>query len=149
MTVRIYWAISQDGKIIFEKGYGYKNTESKTLNDTNSIFEIYSTTKTFTSTVIFKLIELNKLSLNDKLSKFYPSFPKGDSITIENLLTHTSGIYDYTNESNMTDHSENSLLSLLAKKPLNISPGTNWSYSNSGYCLLGFIISKVTAMPYE
>lgn len=141
--------VAQEGKIIFQRGYGFKNVENKTLNDTNSIFQIYSTTKTFTSTVIFKLIELNKLSLNDKLSKFYPSFPNGDSITIENLLTHTSGIYDYTHEIDMTDHSENSLLALLAKKPLDFSPGTNWSYSNSGYCLLGFIISKVTGMPYE
>ena len=141
--------IAQGGKVIFQKGYGFKNVANKRLNDTNSIFQIYSATKTFTSTVIFKLIELNKLSLNDKLSKFYPSFPKGDSITIENLLTHTSGIYDYTHENSMTDHSENSLISLLEKKPLDFSPGTSWSYSNSGYSLLGFIISKVAGMPYE
>ncbi len=80
--------IAQGGKVIFQKGYGFKNVENKMQNDTNSIFQIYSATKTFTSTVIFKLIELNKLLLNEKLSKFYPSFPKGDSITIENLLTH-------------------------------------------------------------
>lgn len=141
--------IAQGGKVIFQKGYGFKNVENKMLNDTNSIFQIYSATKTFTSTVIFKLIELNKLSLNDKLRKFYPSFPKGDSITIENLLTHTSGIYDYTHENNMTDHSESSLISLLEKKPLDFSPGTSWSYSNSGYCLLGFIISKIAGMSYE
>jgi CubicO group peptidase (beta-lactamase class C family) len=141
--------IAQEDKLLFEKGYGYKNTETKILNDKNSIFQIYSVTKTFTSTMIFKLIELNKLSINDKLSKFYPSFPKGDSITIENLLTHTSGLYDYTHENNMTNHSEDSLLALLAKKPLDFSPGTSWSYSNSGFCLLGFIIKKITGMSYE
>ena len=88
--------VSWKGKILLEKGYGIKNAQANTLNDAHSIFQIYSITKTFTSTMILKLVELNKLSVTDKLSKFYPGFPKGDSITIEHLLTHTSGIYDYT-----------------------------------------------------
>lgn len=137
--------VSQKGKILLEKGYGIKNFQSKTMNDENSIFQIYSITKTFTSTVILKLVELNKLSLSDKLSKFYPEFPKGDSITIENLLTHTSGISDDTHG----NHAEELLIPFLATKPLDFSPGTKWSYSNSGYRLLGFIIKKVTGMRYE
>ena len=71
--------VSQKGKILLEKGYGIKNVQRKTMNDANSIFQIYSITKTFTSTVILKLVELKKLSLSDKLSKFYPEFPKADS----------------------------------------------------------------------
>jgi len=141
--------VSQKSKIFLEKGYGIKNALAKTMNDANSIFQIYSITKTFTSTVILKLVELKKLSLSDKLSKFYPEFPKGDSITIENLLTHTSGVYDYTQGNNMPDQTEKSFITFIETKPLDFSPGTNWSYSNSGYWLLGFIIKKVAGMPYE
>ncbi len=141
--------VSQKGKILLEKGYGVKNFKAKTMNDMNSIFQIYSVTKTFTSTVILKLVEQDKLSLSDKLSKFYPGFPKGDSITIENLLTHTSGIYDYSRGNNMPDETESSFIKFLETKSLDFSPGTSWSYSNSGYWLLGFIIKKVTSMAYE
>ncbi len=141
--------VSQKSAILLEKGYGIKNAQSKTMNDANSIFQIYSITKTFTSTVILKLVELKKLSLSDKLSKFYPQFPTGDSITIVNLLTHTSGIYDYTHGNNMPDQTEKSFITFIETKPLHFSPGTNWNYSNSGYWLLGFIIEKVTGMSYE
>lgn len=138
--------VSQKGKILLEKGYGLKNAQSQTINDANSIFQIYSVTKTFTSTVILKLVELKKLSLTDKLSKFYPDFPKGDSITIEHLLTHASGIYD---GDNMPVQNETSLVTFLKTKPLDFLPGTQWNYSNSGYRLLGYIIEKVVGISYE
>lgn len=138
--------VSQKGKILLAKGYGLKNAQSQTMNDVKSIFQIYSITKTFTSTVILKLVELKKLSLNDKLSKFYPAFPKGDSITIEHLLTHTSGIYD---GDNIPVQNETSLVAFLKTKPLDFSPGTQWNYSNSGYRLLGYIIEKVVGISYE
>jgi CubicO group peptidase (beta-lactamase class C family) len=141
--------VSRKGKILLEKGYGIKNARANTVNDTNSIFQIYSVTKTFTSTVILKLVELEKLSLSDKLSKFYPDFPKGDSITIEHLLTHTSGIYDYTRGNNMSDQTERSFIQFIETKPLDFSPGAGWNYSNSGYWLLGFIIEKVTGIAYD
>ena len=89
--------VAQKGKILLEKGYGYKNAAAKTLNDSNTVFQIGSITKQFTSAIILQLQEQHKLSLQDKLSKYIPDYPKGDSITIENLLTHTSGIYNYTN----------------------------------------------------
>jgi CubicO group peptidase (beta-lactamase class C family) len=141
--------VSQKGKILLEKGYGIKNAQAKTPNDPQSIFQIYSITKAFTSTVILKLVEEGKLSLSDKLSKFYPEFSKGDSITIEHLLTHTSGIYDYTRGNNMPDQTEQSFIKFIESKPLDFSPGSGWNYSNSGYWLLGFIIQKITGMTYE
>lgn len=141
--------VAYKGDILLARGFGFKNAERKTLNDTNSIFQIYSVTKTFTSTVTFKLIELNKLSLTDQLSKFYPKFPNGNNITIEHLLTHTSGIYDYTREEKMPDCREDSFMNFLASKPPDFLPGTNWSYSNSGYYVLGFIIAKLTGVSYE
>ncbi|HTQ64746.1 MAG TPA: serine hydrolase domain-containing protein [Puia sp.] len=146
--------VAQKGKILFEKGYGYKNKSEGTFNDVNTIFQIGSITKQFTSTIILQLAEKKQLNLQDRLSKYFPDFPKGDSITIEHLLTHTSGIYNYTNDGDfMKKNSEkpisrDSLIARFKNKPLDFGPGTNWSYSNSGYILLGAIIEKVTGKSY-
>jgi CubicO group peptidase (beta-lactamase class C family) len=141
--------IAQKGQILLNKGYGLQDVAHKVANDPKSIFQIYSVTKPFTSTVILKLVEENKLSLSDKLSKFYPNYPKGDSISIENLLNHTAGIYDYTRGNTMPDQTEKSFVEFHKAKPLDFPAGTNWSYSNSGYFFLGYIIQKVTGMSYE
>jgi CubicO group peptidase (beta-lactamase class C family) len=141
--------VARGNKIMYENAFGLKNAAQQTNNDLNTLFRIYSVTKTFTSTLIFRLVEEKKLSLDDRLSRFYPSFPRGGSITIQHLLTHTSGIYDYTHGNDMKDQSEASFISFLSSKPLDFSPGKGWSYSNSGYWLLGFIIQKVTGITYE
>ena len=95
------------------------------------------------------------MSVSDKLSKYFPNFPKGDSITIQQLLTHTSGIYNYTNDQNFMANeiakpaTREKMMALFENKPLDFSPGTSWNYSNSGYSLLGYIIEAVTKKPYE
>lgn len=139
--------VAEKGKIIFEKSYGYKNGPKKEKNTNNSLYRIFSTTKMFTATVILKLEEEGKLSINDKLSKYYPNFPKGDSITIANLLSHTSGIPNDTASENTVD--EETFLKFIAAKPLDFSPGKKWDYSNSGYYILGYIIKKVSGMEYD
>jgi CubicO group peptidase (beta-lactamase class C family) len=147
--------VAQHGKVILEKGYGFKDAKDGTLNDANTIYQIGSITKQFTATVILKLQEQQKLNVKDKLSKYFPGYAKGDSITIENLLTHTSGIYNYTNDGRFMNNSatkpstQEKMLALFKDKPLDFSPGTRWSYSNSGYTLLGYIIEKVAGLPYE
>jgi CubicO group peptidase (beta-lactamase class C family) len=141
--------VATHDKILLEKGYGFRNFRDSTLNDSSTVFQIASVTKQFTSTVILKLVELKKLALTDKLSKFYPDFPKGESITIENLLTHTSGIFDWTNSINFSPKNEETLVGFLKTKALDFSPGTSWRYSNSNYSLLGYIIQKVSGMSYE
>jgi CubicO group peptidase (beta-lactamase class C family) len=147
--------VAKNGSILLNKGYGYRNAEDKVANDEQTIFQLGSVTKQFTSAVILKLQEEKKLSVLDKLSKYFPGYPKGDSITIEQLLTHTSGIYNYTNDgyfmSNEVTKPANreKMMALFKDKPLDFSPGTNWSYSNSGYSLLGYIIEAVTKKPYE
>jgi CubicO group peptidase (beta-lactamase class C family) len=146
--------VAQKGKILLEKGYGFKNKKENTLNSVNTIYQIGSITKQFTSAIILQLVEKQKMTLQDRLSKYIPDYPKGDSITVENLLTHTSGIYNYTNDGHfMSTSSErpisrDSLLYLFKYKPLDFPPGTSWSYSNSGYILLGMIIEKVTGKSY-
>ena len=118
------------GKLLLDKGYGYRNFDNNMNHDKNSIFQIGSITKQFTSAVILKLQEEGKLKVTDKLSKYFPRFPKADSITIEHLLTHTSGIYSYTNDpvfmvaevSKPADR--NKMMGLFKDKPLEFSPGT-------------------------
>jgi CubicO group peptidase (beta-lactamase class C family) len=140
--------------VIFEKGYGYKNKSTNARNDTNTIFQIGSITKQFTSAIILQLQEQNKLSLQDSLTKYIPDYPNGNKITIEHLLTHTAGVYNYTNDAvfmvNETTHPINrdSLVNRFKYKPLDFQPGEKFSYSNSGYILLGYIIEKVTGQPY-
>src|SRR5690348_13566934 len=90
--------VAQKGKVLFEEGYGYKNAAAKTMNDVHTIFQIGSVTKQFTSAVILQLQQEKKLSVKDKLSKYFPDYPRGNDISLENLLTHTSGIYNYTND---------------------------------------------------
>ncbi len=143
--------VANENGILLEKGYGFRNFRDSTLNDPNTIFQIASVTKQFTAITILKLVELKKLALNDELSKFYPDFPKGDSITIENLLTHTSGITDHFNDSDLKASgpvTEEIIQSSVKKYGLAYSPGSDWQYSNKGFQLLGFIIEKVTGITY-
>jgi CubicO group peptidase (beta-lactamase class C family) len=147
--------VAANGTILLNKGYGFKNVALGEMNTGNTIYQIGSVTKQFTAAVILKLAAQNKLKLTDKLSKFYPGFPKGDSITIHQLLSHTSGIFNYTDDAGFMQSeavkpaNEKKMLALFKNKPLDFSPGSNWSYSNSGYLLLGYIIEKVTKKPYE
>jgi len=147
--------VAKGGTTLLNKGYGYRNAADKVLNNEQSIFQIGSITKQFTAAVILKLQAENKLSVSDKLSKFFPDYPKGDSITIEQLLTHTSGIYSYTSDGVFMStevakpHSKEQMMALFKDKPLDFSPGSGWNYSNSGYSLLGYIIEAVTKTSYE
>ena len=146
--------VSKKGKIVYEKAYGYQNVEKNILNTTNTIYQIGSTTKEFTAAVILKLIENNKLSLDDKLSNYFPEIVRSNEITIKNLLTHTSGIYEILRDpkafnSGHQPRSKEQMLSFFINKPLDFDPGTQYSYCNSGYMLLGLIIEKVTGKSYE
>ena len=148
--------IAQHGKILLQKSYGYKNVATKVLNDSNTIFQIGSVTKQFTATVILKLQEEGKLSVNDKLSKYFPEFKYADDITIDNLLTHTSGIYNYTNDIDAEDSaivcnpvSKQLIPDIIFKHKPDFKAGKKFNYSNSNYYLLGLIIEKVTGKSYE
>jgi CubicO group peptidase (beta-lactamase class C family) len=147
--------VARQGKILLQRGYGIKNREQNSLNNANTLYSIASITKTFTSTIVLKLIEQGKLSVHDKLNKYFPGYPHGDSITVENLLTHTSGIYDYIQDNGFMftagskPATPEKILSLFKNKPLNFEPGKGWEYSNSNYVLLGFIIEQLTGVPYS
>jgi CubicO group peptidase (beta-lactamase class C family) len=139
--------VARHDRILLNKGYGYADYENQVPNDTSGIFQIYSITKTFTSAVVFRLIEQGKLSLDDRLSHFYPDFPNGNNITIEHLLTHTSGINDHTEP--QAPETEAYRIAQFGKNKPNFAPGEGWSYCNGGYQLLGYIIARVTGLSYE
>jgi CubicO group peptidase (beta-lactamase class C family) len=148
--------VMKDNKAVVENAYGLANREWNIANTIDTKYRIGSITKQFTATCILQLQERHKLSVHDKLSKYIPDYPKGDSITIQMLLTHTSGIKNYTDLPgsefwrgiSRLPATEDSMISIFKNKPLDFSPGTNWEYSNSGYFLLGYIIEKVSGEKY-
>ena len=147
--------VAQKGTVLYQKGFGYQNAEEKTMNTESSIFQIGSITKQFTAAIIMQLQQEKKVSVKDKLSKYFTGFPNGDKITIEHLLTHTSGIYNYTNDTvlmknDVTRHySADEMMRMIKSYKSDFEPGTKWNYSNSAYSLLGYIIEKVEKKPYE
>jgi D-alanyl-D-alanine carboxypeptidase len=142
------------GRVIFRKGYGMANLELKAPMQPDMVFEIGSITKQFTSTAILMLVEQGKISLGDDMHKHLPDYPdKGTKISIENLLTHTSGIKSYTNDLKWMsmwrqDMTVQQIIDITKDDPLEFPPGTKWKYDNTGYILLGAIIEKVSGLSY-
>lgn len=146
-------SVTAKNKVIYKKAFGYADREWKISNTLDTKFEIGSLTKQFTSAALLQLVEQEKLSLDDKLSIWFPGYPKGDSVTLHMLLNHTSGITDYTSLPNFyglhtLPLAEDSVIALFKNQPYKFSPGTNWSYSNSNYFLLGCIIEKVSGKTF-
>jgi len=149
-------SILQDGKTVFNKAYGIMGTdrEGKPIAaDAHTRYRIGSISKTYTAVMIMQLVQTKKLSLDDKLSRFYKDIPNADQITIRQLLTHQSGLYNYTDDpewANTTSPvSEADLLKKFATQKPDFEPGTSMAYSNTNYVLLGFIVSKLTGMSYN
>ena len=142
--------IVRDGKIDYVKGYGLANIEHKVTVKPETIFQSGSVGKQFTAFAIMLLVENGKMNLDDRLTKFFPDAPASwDSVTVKNLLTHTAGFGEYTNDFNYwADYTEDSLYRIFVKKPLTFKPGEKSQYSNMGYATLGLIISKVTGRFY-
>ena len=147
--------VVQGKKKVYEKSYGYANAATKALNTSRSIFPIGSLTKPFTALLILKLAEEHKLSTDDRLSTYLPSYPNGDQIRIHQLLTNTAGVYEkfrnraFVNQLTAAHpFTTEERLAFFQNEPLDFEPGTRFSYSNSGYDLLGAVIEKVTGACY-
>jgi CubicO group peptidase (beta-lactamase class C family) len=145
--------VARDGNVLYRKGFGFSDIKNKISVTPDTKFRLGSVTKQFTAAAILKLQENGLLSVNDKLSKFIPDFPRGDEVTIPKLLTHISGIHSYTDKDDFIGKvtktiSPDSLVNLIKKDPYDFNPGEKWQYNNSAYFLLGYIISKVSGKPY-
>jgi CubicO group peptidase (beta-lactamase class C family) len=154
--------VRQNGKTAFERGYGVTDLRTKTKIDAHTNFRLASFTKQFTAMAIMLLRWQRKLRYEEPITEIFPEFPAyGRTITIKNLLNHTSGLPDYEDLMNAAekekgpiwspDHQihDGEVLQLLEQERSGkFAPGTSWSYSNSGYVLLGLIVAKTSGMSF-
>jgi CubicO group peptidase (beta-lactamase class C family) len=148
--------VAEKGNVILKKGYGFANMEWGIANQPDTKFRLGSITKQFTSMLIMQLVQQGKIKLEGRIVDYLSEYLKknGNNITIHHLLTHTSGIPNYTDFANINDVARNTytpdaFVKMFADSALLFEPGTQWAYSNSGYFVLGAIIEKVTGKPYE
>jgi D-alanyl-D-alanine carboxypeptidase len=152
-------AICRKGAFTLSKGYGFSNLETRTQMSPSSVLHIGSITKQFTAAGLMKMREQGKLDIDAKLSTYYPDFPRGGDITIRQMLTHTSGLGNYTDTKipiTFYDRARHDYPSVELYKAMITQtepefiaePGTAWNYSNTAYVLLGLLFEQLTGEPY-
>lgn len=149
--------VAEQGEVIYKKGFGMANMEWDIPNQPNTKHRLGSITKQFTAMLILQLVADGAVDLEAPISSYLPDYPKetGDQITIHHLLTHTSGIPNYTSfpnffkEQSRNPYTPDEFVEVFAHKKLDFAPGERFSYSNSGYFLLGIIAEKLTGKTYE
>ena len=146
--------VVRNGQVLLRKGYGLANLELGVPVAPEMVFRLGSITKQFTAVAVLMLVDQGSVSLDDDITTFLPDYPThGHTITIKQLLTHTSGIPSYTDLPELpslwrNDLTLDELIALFKDQPLDFAPGAQWAYSNSGYVLLGAVIEKVSGMGY-
>ena len=147
--------VARGNDILLNKGYGFANLEWDIPDSPSTKFRLGSITKQFTAASVLLLEERGKLGVNDPVKKYMPDAPAAwDKITIFNLLTHTSGIPSFTSFPDYASlepfpATPEQLVARFRDKPLDFQPGEKWSYSNSGYVLLGYLIERISGESYE
>jgi CubicO group peptidase (beta-lactamase class C family) len=148
-------ALSENNQIVFAKTYGYADVETNKKLNIDTKLKIGSITKTFTATIIMQLIDEKKLTLDTKLSKFYPQIPNADKITIHHLLHHRTGIPDFLNDDELAgnyifiENKREDIISRIAAYKPAFEPNSQHKYSNSNYNLLGYIIEDITKKSFS
>jgi CubicO group peptidase (beta-lactamase class C family) len=141
--------VAKDGKVLFEKGYGFANSEEGIPDRSDTEFRIASLTKSFTAVSILQLENQGKLKTTDPISKYIANFPNGNKITIHELLTHSSGIADHLKLTDTTKPiTMSAFIDLMRKQKLEFNPGSKYKYSNTGYMILADIIEVVSGENY-
>ena len=146
--------VAKKGEVIYKKAFGMANMELDIPMRTDMIFEIGSITKQVTAVAILMLMEEGKLNLEDDITKYIGNYPvHGHKINIHHLLTHTSGLNNYTNIEEWThlwrqDYTPSEFIDIIKKFPMDFTPGEKWNYSNTAYFILGYIIEKASGIPY-
>jgi D-alanyl-D-alanine carboxypeptidase len=146
-------ALAKNGTMLYAQAYGSSDIATHSSTQTNTIFEIGSITKQFTAALIMKLQEQGQLHVDDSISVYLPDYKFPSAITLRMLLTHTSGLANYTTFTPyeswaINGVSEATVLSAVSQAPLLFPPGTQWSYSNSNYFVLGVILEKLSGQTY-
>lgn len=141
--------VEQDGKTLLRRAYGLADVELQTPLRPEHLLKVGSISKQFTSVAVLKLVHAGKLALDDKAAKHLPGFPH--DVTIEQLLTHTSGVTEYTaipeyHAALRQDATVDEIVGLIRARPLAFAPGTKYQYTNSAYFLLGAIVEKASGV---
>jgi CubicO group peptidase (beta-lactamase class C family) len=141
--------VSQEGRVVLTRYYGLADLEKRTPLSASSLFDIGSTQKQFTATAILLLAQEGRLALSDDIRKHLPELPDyGHPVTVDNLITHTGGIRDWTGLLPMAPEGTDVHTLLLRQRGLNFVPGTEWSYSNGGYELAKLIVARASGMSF-
>src|ERR1700754_4415947 len=148
-------ALRQNGKLIYSRAIGYSvvNGDQKVAATANTRYRIGSVSKVFTSVMIFQLIEEGKLQLSTPLSRYFPDMPNAAKITIAQMLSHSSGLHNFTDDSNFINVVKKELthadmLAIFKQNKPDFEPGTKQAYSNTAFVLLGYIIEAIDKKPY-
>lgn len=149
--------VAESGKILYQNAFGLANQEWDIPNQIDTKFNLASISKQFTAALILLLNEKGKINLDSSLSYYYPSYrlDVGSRVTIHQLLTHTSGIPNYTSlpsvwaDSLVIRYTQNELVEKFGSMDLEFEPGSRYQYNNTGYFLLSVVVEKITRQPFE
>ncbi len=154
-TAGISFVVTRGGVVVASGAYGFADLENRVPASPATVYAIGSLTKSFTAAAVLALVDDGKLSLDDPLGKFLPSFPEpGRHATVGQLLNHTSGIRSMTSlgprywAQTGREIEPADLVAIFANEPPDFPPGTDYRYSNSGYVLLGLVVEKASGMPW-
>jgi CubicO group peptidase (beta-lactamase class C family) len=143
-------AVSQNGKLVVNRAYGAADLERNVPLSPDTVFDAGSLRKQFVAASILLLVEEGRLALSDDVRKFIPELPDyGNKITLDHMLTHTSGLRDWVGLLNLADGDVDAWTMIMRQRSLNFAPGEEWSYSNSGYVLLTEIVARTSGMPFS
>jgi CubicO group peptidase (beta-lactamase class C family) len=158
LTPGLTLSVMAAGVLLYSKGFGLANIETNAAATPQTGFRVASITKQFTAAAILLLAEGGLLTLDDPLSKFLPAVPRGETVTLRQLLSHTSGMGDYINgqssriltEAQTSDYTSDELIRIItARQPFyRAQPGATWLYSNSAFTLLGIVVEKLAGMAF-
>ncbi|MBT2623001.1 serine hydrolase domain-containing protein [Chryseobacterium sp. ISL-6] len=148
------FTVTQKGKKVYQKAFGKANLELDVNLNPDNVFQIGSMTKQFTAIAILILEQEGKLNVNDPVSKYIKDYPSGDKITLHHLLTHTSGIKDFTKMKSLSGIAQKEMkpemmVDFFKNEPVDFAPGEKFEYNNSGYVVLGYLIELISGNTYE
>jgi CubicO group peptidase (beta-lactamase class C family) len=143
-------AIARGGDLLYARGYGYRDLTRRLPADATTVYNLASNTKQFTAAAIMLLQQQGKLKITDRVTEYFPEFTLGAGITLEELLTHTSGIPDYVDLNDLPHRATaKRFVDLVSDAPLDFPPGSRFEYSNTNYVMLGMIVEQVGASSYS
>jgi D-alanyl-D-alanine carboxypeptidase len=159
LTVGLQLCVQRKGVVVFSEAFGKANLEWGVPMAPDTVCRIGSVSKQFTAAAVLLLVQDGKLSLDDKLSRFFPDFPNADRLTLRRMLSHTAGLGNYTAttppdlvwQESRTDRNSAAMLDLMrpSSTALVFEPGAGYRYSNNGFVLLGLVIEKVAGQSYR